>query len=167
MCQPCHEYCTRCTAGDTRSCEECRLAAIIDGNGNIFECVLNCDSIANGLMCRPVCTFGTYLMGSECEPCNAECNGCTGGTNTDCIQCQNYMNGEECVSTCPDGTYVDSTTSQCLPCHTNCRVCFGPLETNCTTCRYTEVKTSNGSIVCGDDCFIGWEYTIEDRKCVP
>jgi proprotein convertase subtilisin/kexin type 5 len=53
-----------------------------------------------------------------CLPCDPSCNTCT-GTATNCTSCQNNLELETNLCSCPVGKYNDGN-SLCLPCGTKC-----------------------------------------------
>jgi hypothetical protein len=77
----------------------------------------------------------------SCVPCSGLCATCSSATT--CTSCgvvatvQLYLRGAggaACVSSCPDGTFGDVTTSMCRPCAASCSTCAGPNESQCTSC---------------------------------
>jgi hypothetical protein len=74
----------------------------------------------------------TFLSGDHCDLCRKPCLTCTNATS--CLMCadQLLLLGDQCVSECPEGYYLND--QQCLPCHPICRSCRGPTEDDCRTC---------------------------------
>ena len=122
-------------------------------------------------MCVPTCSGSMYLSQDNgaytCQPCNSECNGCTGSDNTECMTCHNVNltinSSVMCLTECPPG-YYDAAGS-CLSCHEFCMECTGPSNKNCTSCVDDEVEGEDGGRECVPICSFGREYDTEDEKC--
>ena len=82
-----------------------------------------------------------------------------------CIQCRNYYIEEilevgsaarVCVETCPQGTYLNTTSRQCIPCHEACLGgCAGPLPYvnrtfGCLECDRVELDREGRQVGLGE-----------------
>ena len=107
--------------------------------------------------CQSNCPDGTYKDNAtyNCSSCFTNCKQCE--NSTWCNTCrQNFFllsversSVNECVDTCPQGYYVNSST--CKPCLSNCINC--PNSQNCITCKpdYFLLITGNSS-KCVQNC---------------
>ena len=157
FCDSCHKQCLSCNATD---CLEC-VFALRDG-----ACVGSCED-------------GEYESGKRCLLCHEECDGCTGGSQQDCIACKNVKNflddgGRfECLASgsCPTNTFENNMiNSTCDECHPNCAECIGTSFENCTRCKnppgYTIIPPEDddpGLFGCCDDNLMAVE---ENKSCI-
>ena len=161
-CEPCNaslRQCTTCNGPGATSCSECRFA-LRDGT-----CVSSCED-------------GEYVSAKRCLLCHEECDGCTGGTELDCIACKNIRNfldegRTECLASgsCPANTFENMINSTCDQCHPNCAECIGSDFENCTRCSnppgYTIIPPEDddtGLFGCCDDGSMAVE---ENKTCIP
>ena len=116
-CASCVTPCATCTSKIT--CTSCSGTLNLN-NGN----------------CLVLCPAGTVGINNVCVACAAPCATCT-ATTTTCTSCkvditQTYLNGIQCVSSCPNTTYPDGALLQCVPCVSPCSTCT--TKTVCTSC---------------------------------
>lgn len=154
-CLPCDVNCEGCTGPLPSQCLACVFA---EHEG---ECVPKCPPkmVRNSLKVCTACPDGTInkdgacvpcLEGAHytdaegrCQPCDPECNTCTGPTAEECtLPCKNFQvsnerGGHTCVASCSNDHYSDGIS--CLACHPHCQGCRGPLDTDCKACRHHEV----------------------------
>uniref|UniRef100_A0A8D0GMK9 Receptor protein-tyrosine kinase n=1 Tax=Sphenodon punctatus TaxID=8508 RepID=A0A8D0GMK9_SPHPU len=103
---------------------------------------------------------------------------CWGPGPTQCVTCNGYLRGQECVETCnllngADREHVNGT--QCLPCHSEClpqngtETCYGSEADQCVACAHFK----DGSF-CVERCPSGvkadsfvpiWKYPDEESIC--
>ena len=107
--------------------------------------------------CLGATEYWTGVAVNTCATCPMWCNGCTGGTSSDCTSCNAGYNLESnpgfCRKICLSTEYNDGNlTNACQTCHAQCLTCNGGLNTECLSCRAG--STLNGSF-CGIDCPIG------------
>uniref|UniRef100_A0AAX7VVC5 Receptor protein-tyrosine kinase n=1 Tax=Astatotilapia calliptera TaxID=8154 RepID=A0AAX7VVC5_ASTCA len=115
--------------------------------------------------------------GNVCHPlCKA---GCWGPGPSQCVSCQTFQRGTECVEQCdlyqgPVREYIDG--SKCVACDPQCRPlngsesCHGPGAQHCTECR----NFQDGEY-CVDRCPSGvkgdlhtvWKYSNATGHCLP
>ena len=158
-CYYCHSQCNGCFGPSNTDCVSCVDKSLVNSNGQE--------------VCVPSCQSDEYLADINgeylCIPCHKECNGCTGPSNSDCIECKNYNNSfiaiNECTPTCPFGSYGDSS-STCVACDPQCSGCTGPSSSNCTDCLEDTVSLSGGEDVCVPNCPVWQVYDINDESCV-
>ena len=105
-----------------------------------------------------------------CRNCHAQCSGCTGPTNQDCVSCnQDSIMLDEmrtCVPQCGSGQYLARSTGsdhECSSCNDQCVNCTGPSNTNCLQCRRAN-STINGITTCMENCPAGM-FESTTRLC--
>ncbi|KAL4482200.1 hypothetical protein ABPG72_017981 [Tetrahymena utriculariae] len=103
------------------------------------------------------CMDGYYLQGNKCLKCDVKCLTCNGGTDQDCLLCnQPFMPQQidkiECVIKCNVGFYQSNQT--CLKCNKACSQCIN--QTNiCDVCADGYYKNPDNSCQpCEDFCQI-------------
>lgn len=132
----------------------CPLTLMTSGS-TCVKCASGTYKNPNTGLCTNTCPDQTYADTSisYCSACNASCANCNGPLPTNCLTCPapgsssfNYLLLGMCVAntSCPSGTYADSTTYKCTTC---------PSSSNCSTCANV-----SGSIVC-QTCAYGWFMT--------
>lgn len=159
MCIACWDsLCTKCVNGSSIGCTEC---------GNYTT---------QGGRCFKTCGVASYNdSNGRCSPCNPNCSSCSGGQDTDCIQCKNglFLNKSHfCTFPCVE-ELVPLSNGFC-GCEGNCSTCSS-YSTNCTSCidsidmlylynhqcisicpEYTYIKNQNSAnrscIDCGKGC---------------
>ena len=110
-------------------------------------------------LCSPSCNTGYYANPSSrtCLPCDSTCGNCRDEPQicTTCLSTPEnpqYFDtvGLNCVSECPDGTFLE-VDDQCYPCDTTpayCATCSGSAA-NCLSCQPTYYLTgSSCSLTC-------------------
>ncbi|XP_077200877.1 proprotein convertase subtilisin/kexin type 5 isoform X2 [Paroedura picta] len=119
----------------------------------------------NTRICVPNCPTGHYSADKKrCKKCSANCETCFGGHNDQCNTCKpGYYIHEEtrnCISSCPDGFYLDNNKIVCRKCSENCKTCT-EFQT-CTECRH-------GLSLQGSRCIIHCEEGkyYNGRECEP
>ena len=96
-------------------------------------------------------------------PCNDACFSCE-TSSTDCTACKStsgkFLDGNECVTSCPDGAYGSTVTYECEPCPDGCTLCTGDIMSLCTGCtqatdtNHYYLQTGEGcKLVCNDGYF--------------
>lgn len=128
-CKPCNPFCSVCTGPTTSECSQCASGFyLILGTTN---CVISTS-----------CPTGTYpdSLTNVCQTCHTYCSICTGPAATQCTQCAPgfflQQGTTNCVisTSCPSGTYPDTTTNTCQTCSSFCSTCTGPAYTQCSGC---------------------------------
>ncbi|KAL4473928.1 hypothetical protein ABPG74_022792 [Tetrahymena malaccensis] len=93
------------------------------------------------------CMDGYYLLGNQCIKCDVKCLTCNGGTDQDCLLCnQPFMPQQigkmDCVIKCSVGFY--QSNQSCLKCNQACSQCAD--QTNvCDTCADGYYKYSDNT----------------------
>lgn len=162
-CQTCtaNEYCSTCTGTytpDLGTCYQCSGAAGCSvcsadnvcktcasgktlSSGSCYTCSIpNCQICSADDTCQ-TCQTGYEKANNTCFPCGAArcslCLNCNPLT-TNCTGCGPYgilyLYDNMCRSTCPTGTYMDSSSCTCQDCTAGCMNCYGSGLTKCTTC---------------------------------
>ena len=67
------------------------------------------------------------------------------------------------MSTCPVGTYSNSTSKECKKCHKSCKECTGPGASECKTCN-TNFLLFNKK--CVESCDQGTYKDISKKECL-
>lgn len=75
--------------------------------------------------------------------CSSGCDSCSSSALSACSSCETatptlYLSLSptgSCVSTCPSGTYPESTGLYCAPCDVSCVDCTGRTNTQCVGCQ--------------------------------
>lgn len=109
-------------------------------------------------MCNNTCPQSTYTTGLTCTPCPSRCLDCNSSTYcSDCVTTggsQGYLNSATnlCVAStsCPVGTYAQSSNHTCSPCGLNCTTCTGT-AVYCTSCAGSYYLYS-GNNTCATTC---------------
>ncbi|XP_019466568.1 proprotein convertase subtilisin/kexin type 5-like [Meleagris gallopavo] len=93
----------------------------------------------NTRICVSTCPPGHYNADKKrCKKCSPNCETCVGGHSDQCMTCKSgyYLNEvtNSCITTCPDGFYLDKNKIVCRKCSENCKTC---VEFQiCTECRH-------------------------------
>ncbi|EWS75296.1 transmembrane protein, putative (macronuclear) [Tetrahymena thermophila SB210] len=123
---------------------------------NCQRCNFPCLNCSDQNTCTS-CIDGYYLLGDYCLKCDVKCKTCNGGTDQDCLLCnQPFMPQQidqiECVIKCSIGYY--QTNYSCLKCNKACSQCID--QTNvCEVCAEGYYKNSDQSCQpCEDFCQI-------------
>jgi proprotein convertase subtilisin/kexin type 5 len=111
-CHPCSTNCLDCTT-DANTCSECDQM----GTNKFLQsgvCKSECDpgfypgpGTGETVRLDLVSTPTAKSIVNFCIQCHGDCETCTAGTATDCIQCANgkYLKGVDCVSNCGYGKF--------------------------------------------------------------
>ena len=161
----CRNPCPNGYWGDpsTNTCKTCHSSTI----GPDFSCATcsggasnNCNSCNSGSFlylnkCQSTCPDGFWgdTTTNTCKPCYSSsvsphysCATCIGGTYHDCSSCGSgnflYLStGGECLDSCPDGFWADTSANKCQPCYSSnigpyysCATCTLNGNSNCTSC---------------------------------
>ena len=123
ICTDCDTTCAACSDGTATSCTSCLAGATFD-------------SVAG--TCTYACPRGQFLQtdGVTCSACSSTCKTCNSAsscTSCDADSSTPTFHGNQCISTCPDNTYADSS-SHCQACNPSCSACSGGSATDCITC---------------------------------
>lgn len=146
-CEDCPENCDKCE--NSYTCNVCKSGFVLQGS-----------------ICKTQCNEGYYNVNGVCQKCKfSNCKECT---STDCLKCSSitflYDNidsgkDDECVFTCPDGTYADTYEQKCKKCGLHCSKCKD--ADSCEACDIKYLLMENKT--CTDECPDG---TVEvNGKC--
>ncbi|KAG8442790.1 hypothetical protein GDO86_011560, partial [Hymenochirus boettgeri] len=113
---------------------------------------LSCRTYMRGKVCVETCNFLTgepreYTESGNCYFCHKECmkmnntQTCMGPGPSECMKCAHYIDGLDCVNTCPAGTQGENNsliwkypdeTGTCQLCHPECKMgCVGHGKEGC------------------------------------
>lgn len=128
-CEPCHGICETCTGPTDTDCILCQTSPRLYKSSDDSKCYPNCSD-------------GKWIntIGYICDHCHSSCKTCNGGTDADCILCQDSslhyrsLVDNKCYTICPDGTWLNNITKTCDPCHNTCKTCTGGNDTDCILC---------------------------------
>ena len=105
-CRVCHDQCLNCTGPENTDCLQCRQVNNTDSNG-VTTCQENCPTDA-------------YESDASrlCLPCHAQCIGCRGPSNVECLTCREntvQLGGGaiECGPFCAFGMMYSSMADSC------------------------------------------------------
>ncbi len=125
-----------------------------------------------------------------CQRCHAQCIGCSGASNQQCVACRANSiilvdNIQTCVPACGSEEYLarisaTNTEHECRTCDAQCLNCTGPGNTNCVQCR--GVNNTIGDVttcmetcpegtfefdtrLCLQSCSFGMDYDIDSGSC--
>ena len=151
-CQECDVSCGECSNGNATGCTACFGGAAFDSAAGT---------------CTFACPIGQYLEsdGQTCSACDASCLTCSStSTCTSCNQMSEsapILHGSTCVSACPDGKYIDSS-SRCQACDSSCATCSGGTANDCITCD--SAKPFKHGATCLAACPVGY-YADANSDC--
>ena len=126
-----------------------------------------CSSPGTSSSCTS-CNDGSYLSGTNCYLCNTVCKTCV-TTATKCLTCNSgtFLSGTVCLSSCLDGTWVDTSTSSCKPCDTSCLTCQSPgTSTSCLSCLKGSVSAGQCLSSCISPCLTCTSNTSYCLSCI-
>lgn len=167
-CRNCDPQCKTCSSTST-NCDSCNNGLFLENN----ECNNGCsnskwpDSTANTCEdCDPSCLTCSAGGDTNCIQCNSgyfensgaciACPGCktceTSATN--CLSCNvgKYLEGNTCVSPCPDGKWGDDSDNTCKTCDSNCKTCSGAASNDCDSCVDGRYLNSGECLYCSSAC---------------
>ncbi|EAR88128.2 zinc finger lsd1 subclass family protein (macronuclear) [Tetrahymena thermophila SB210] len=142
-CTTCDSSCFTCSGSQPNNCLSCQSPSFFQPSSK--TCVLQCNTNQYSLISpTPVCL--------DCDP---SCATCSGPTQTNCLSCHgsNFLDSttKSCVTTCPNGTYLNASINQCTPCDPTCTTCNGPSNTQCMSCtlpKYYQQTSGQCVITC-------------------
>ncbi|NXE56364.1 PCSK5 convertase, partial [Casuarius casuarius] len=150
---PCNAECSKvgCDGPGPDHCTDC-LHYYYKSKNNTRICVSNCPP-------------GHYNADKKrCKKCSPNCETCVGGHSDQCMTCKSgyYLNEvtNSCITSCPDGFYLDKSKIVCRKCSENCKTC---VEFQiCTECKH-------GLSLHGSKCAIRCEEGKyhNGRECEP
>jgi len=134
-CGQCDPSCLTCIGPSVQNCTNCLPSDFLDGATN------SC------LICNSFCSTCYGLLQNNCLSCNhnlfLSLNSCVSLCPAN--QIGNFVNHlcENFDSTCPSGTFYDSTQNNCSLCDSSCLSCSGPLLNNCLSCNTNSYLLAN------------------------
>ena len=177
-CQPCYSSeigpyytCATCSAGASNNCNSCSSGSFFYLNTCINPCPNGYweDSTIN--TCKP-CYSSETGQSFSCATCSA-------GASNNCNSCNSgyflHPNTEgECITTCPDGYWGDTSTNKCQPCYSSetgpnysCFTCSGGEAENCTSCSSSTFLYPIPIGICTTTCPDGYWADPSSNICQP
>ncbi|ESU40181.1 Variant-specific surface protein, partial [Giardia duodenalis] len=180
-----------CVTCDTSNCKSCVA------DGVCGECTdshyLKTEGSTTSCVRKEACTGGYFpkdesTSGNKCASCSSasdggitDCSECsllpsTSRSSTPLVTCTKCSSGNlsplknECMTTCPAGTYeTGSINKVCTPCHTSCAGCKDDnTESSCTAC-YPGFVLNQGSTAgkgtCIPECTGRYAENCADGQC--
>ena len=152
-CLPCDSTCKTCFEGTSTECLSCDPPLVFylnacynlcpDGkyaevsNNECMSCDANCVTCSTTSTNCETCKTNEYKsLTNICNVCDTTlCKTCIDSSNK-CLSCNSprFLENNNCVSKCQDGTYGDSLDNKCKICNAKCLTCNGPATTNCNSC---------------------------------
>ncbi|KAL4493947.1 hypothetical protein ABPG72_021964 [Tetrahymena utriculariae] len=148
QCTPCDSSCLTCSGSQSNQCLSCQSPRFFQASSS--TCVLACN-LNQYSQTTPV---------PVCQNCDSSCATCSGPANTNCLSCSgsNFLDSttNSCVTTCPNGTYKNTTNNKCSPCDPTCTTCNGPSNSQCLSCTLPKYyQSSTGQ--CVDNCNLNYK----------
>ncbi|KAK2465614.1 hypothetical protein APHAL10511_002506 [Amanita phalloides] len=171
--------CAKCSPGfyltSAGDCHVCKLgcAQCADGSGTCLQCqqgfsqdstdTTKCNPPQQTTSTGTVCPNASFSNGNSCQPCDASCQSCKGGTSNDCTLCtsQLYTLNGACVSANSDGICTGTN----LIADNNKRMCDS-CPAKCTSCKIPNfsVASTVSQLQC-TGCLPG--FFLSQGQCVP
>ena len=177
-CVNCSSVCASCSGPTDSDCTECTAASFIlqtYSNGT-KQCTKQCRKFASSdRECLDSCEIDQYQNHIDaenttfCYECSDLCapnSNCTGPAPTQCRECMFFRYRMECVSECPQHTFVDQSNI-CIQCHSLCNQsagCTGPSTADCHSCAHFTIR-DNTTDTCVNKC--PSNYYINGTTCLP
>lgn len=119
----CEDGCGTCFGAGLSNCFTCTESVLTPGKLFFLQ------PQSGSTVCASTCPDGYYGDGTiyQCKKCDPLCKTCVESA-TKCTSCD-YVNGillflnvtgNNCISTCPTGSYMNLTSKQCLSCTDGC-----------------------------------------------
>ncbi|KAL4496784.1 hypothetical protein ABPG73_011750, partial [Tetrahymena malaccensis] len=168
--------CIACSSVSS-GCTQCSQGYYLS-NSSCLPCLSDCISCTVGSYCT-VCTGGRslnaqnqctcaskyYWNGQQCIACsNQSCNTCNTSDSTKCLSClsNTYLYNSQCLSTCPNQYYKNTTTLTCDQCIANCQQCTN--NTSCSLCQ-PNYYLQPGQNSCLATCPSGYMLNTSNWSC--
>ena len=161
ICQACSSECASCTGPQNTNCQSCfgAFTSSSPGNGPITQCLSSCSLASNSNLCGN---------------CHAQCNGCMGPSNQQCVTCRENSTIQDgvttCVPSCGGDEYLARVSTagseyECRACDPQCQGCDGPGNTGCLHCHRVS-STVGGVTTCLESCPEGM-FESSAGLCLP
>ena len=162
ICTTCSITCSTCSTSTPSLCNSCLSTMYY---------------LLSNQSCYSTCPSHYWANSSTipyvCISCDSTCQECIGSLPTQCINCNtvygnstSYFYQNQCLATCPIGTYAD-ISKLCQNCNNMCYTCNGGLATNCLTCNTTGTNKyfMNGNKTCTSACPTNGYYADASYTC--
>ena len=157
-----YENSTVCSKCSTENCKTCP-------NNVCSECLSEFNIIKSNenVICSESCPSGYYGNEGICKKCGDLCLRCL-NENT-CTQCigENLLLNGKCVSSCPDGYFLNNNSNTCEKCLSECSTCISNKPNSCIRCADNNVKLQSGECLNSKECPKYYYLNIEDYTCYP
>ena len=149
-CDTCNAACAICTGPSDTQCSACNSGYFLQPSST--TCLDSC----------PIGYWGNTTS-NTCMECDIACSNCTNATNTACSACNTgyflQPSSTTCLSSCPNGSFPNSTGNLCLTCDISCALCSGPANTECSACN-PGFFLQPSSTICLETCPPTYYYPI-------
>ncbi|EGD75490.1 hypothetical protein PTSG_12452 [Salpingoeca rosetta] len=171
LCVDCASGCSACVPEDRSRCTACHPGYFLHHEEQ---------------SCNPTCPTGTYPSSTTrtCEPCAGGCAVCTGPLQGDCGSCPDEQvlfvlptGIAQCLSSCPEGFYVDVDSRTCVACRGGCAdgyyldasTCGGGVDASCVTCPdgCALCRGPSNCTQCSNNYYLQPNGDTPDGECVP
>ncbi|EGR31372.1 leishmanolysin family protein, putative [Ichthyophthirius multifiliis] len=146
VCSNCTSPCLTCQSTSSTSCLSCELITqFLNGNSCVTTCpvgtypdtftklckacsLTGCSACSSATVCT-TCTSEYTLISNTCvipSLCTFPCQTCYSTDNTICTSCVSgyYLFYQNCFTTCPQETYLETSTGTCQWCQYGCLKCI-------------------------------------------
>jgi len=98
------------------------------------------------------CPNGDYLSASQCLACFG-CKTCV-STSSNCLSCvlPKLLNINNCVDSCPNGTWEKSSDNTCQICDSSCKTCSAGAASDCSSCNDGDYLKGTTCLSCSSIC---------------
>ena len=121
----CISSCPNATYLQNNTCNSCVSPCLLCSSATTcLSCISSFIFFSSNSSCLSSCPSGYYNQSVSCSQCVSPCGNCTSATF--CISCSvNYFYNNSCIlgSSCPSGTYANTTTRSCENCSSTCATC--------------------------------------------
>lgn len=149
----CYAYCeNKYYSGEDGTCIPCQAPCETCSNSTTCLTCLDNKYFFEG-KCLDKCPTSYYSENFKCYKCYPSCDSCKGPKKTDCLSCSRgfVSKNDECISTCPEGTYFDNLLNECVVCDSSkCSECVSS-ATQCTKC-FSPLSLDVDSFTCKPCC---------------
>ena len=152
QCQPCNSACETCYGGENGQCSTCKSGYLLYLNTTCLNtCSLGTSFDSSQIYCDAICPNSNEYVYPD-GVCRVGCKAPykaskTGGYNLCVLRCpaSEYYSGNECVDTCPPGTYEYDVWMSCEACVDSlCAECSGTTGITCNECKDGAILDNDG-----------------------
>ena len=144
------------------------------GDTNCVECKGESMVLGGVSTCVPQCSDNEYIVEDSsgeysCERCHDDCNGCTGPTRADCIECRSFYDIQQGIKVCRSSctNLMSTPAGECLSCDSRCNGCNGLTNMDCISCAGSSTSITMGAVTaCVRSCPSGEVYDMTTEDCI-